>query len=217
MTSYKKIEIRGKDLILSRYTGLDPADEFSVTFKTLDESSNYVIHRDILRHQLSQKQGTVSTKTRSEVRGGGKKPWRQKGTGRARAGTSRSPLWRGGGVVFPASTKSAKPKKLNKKMYKSAMRSIFSSLAKENRVFLSDKINIENPKTKAFVDFLNKNELKEGLFIVDEISNNLDLASRNLPNVNVTNLNTLNPINLLKFNSIVISENCLNLIEEKLS
>ena len=161
--------------------------------------------------------GTKAQKKRSAVRGGGKKPWRQKGTGRARAGTSRSPLWRGGGVVFPASTKSAKPKKLNKKMYKSAMRSIFSSLAKENRVFLSDQINIENPKTKDFVDFLKKNELKEGLFIVDEISNNLSLASRNLPNVNVTNLNTLNPINLLKFNSVVIAENCLNLIEEKLS
>tara|TARA_B100000965_G_scaffold145238_1_gene121077 strand:- start:302 stop:916 length:615 start_codon:yes stop_codon:yes gene_type:complete len=161
--------------------------------------------------------GTKSQKNRSAVRGGGKKPWRQKGTGRARAGTSRSPLWRGGGVVFPASTKSAKPKKLNKKMYKLAMRSIFSSLAKDNRVFLSDQINIENPKTKDFVDFLKKNELKEGLFIVDEISNNLNLASRNLPNVNVTNLNSLNPVNLLKFNSIVISENCLNLIEEKLS
>ena len=161
--------------------------------------------------------GTKAQKNRSAVRGGGKKPWRQKGTGRARAGTSRSPLWRGGGVVFPASTKSAKPKKLNKKMYKSSMRSIFSSLAKENRVFLSDQINIENPKTKDFVDFLKKNELKEGLFIVDEISNNLSLASRNLPNVNVTNLNTLNPINLLKFNSVVIAENCLNLIEEKLS
>ena len=160
---------------------------------------------------------TKAQKNRSAVRGGGKKPWRQKGTGRARAGTSRSPLWRGGGVVFPASTKSAKPKKLNKKMYKSAMRSIFSSLAKENRVFLSDQINIENPKTKDFVDFLKKNELKEGLFIVDEISNNLSLASRNLPNVNVTNLNTLNPINLLKFNSVVIAKNCLNLIEEKLS
>ena len=161
--------------------------------------------------------GTKAQKNRSAVRGGGKKPWRQKGTGRARAGTSRSPLWRGGGVVFPASTKSAKPKKINKKMYKSAMRSIFSSLAKENRVFLSDQINIENPKTKDFVDFLKKNELKEGLFIVDEVSNNLNLASRNLPNVNVTNLNTLNPINLLKFNSVVIAENCLNLIEEKLS
>ena len=161
--------------------------------------------------------GTKAQKNRSAVRGGGKKPWRQKGTGRARAGTSRSPLWRGGGVVFPASTKSAKPKKLNKKMYKSAMRSIFSSLAKENRVFLSDQINIENPKTKDFVEFLKKNELKEGLFIVDEISNNLSLASRNLPNENVTNLNAFNPINLLKFNSVVIVENCLNLIEEKLS
>ena len=161
--------------------------------------------------------GTKAQKNRSAVRGGGKKPWRQKGTGRARAGTSRSPLWRGGGVVFPASTKSANPKKINKKMYKSAMRSIFSSLAKENRVFLSDQINIENPKTKDFADFLKKNELEEGLFIVDEISNNLSLASRNLPNVNVTNLNTLNPISLLKFNSVVIAENCLNLIEEKLS
>ena len=161
--------------------------------------------------------GTKAQKNRSAVRGGGKKPWRQKGTGRARAGTSRSPLWRGGGVVFPASTKSAKPKKLNKKMYKSAMRSIFSSLAKENRVFISEQINVENPKTKEFVDFLNKNELKEGLFIVDEISNNLDLASRNLPNVNVSNINTLNPVSLLKYNSVVIAKNCLNLIEEKLS
>ena len=161
--------------------------------------------------------GTKAQKNRSAVRGGGKKPWRQKGTGRASAGTSRSPLWRGGGVVFPAASKSAKPKKMNKKMYKSAMRSIFSSLAKENKIFLSEQINIENPKTKDFLDYLHKNELNEGLFIVEEISKNLNLASRNLPNVNVTSPTSLNPINLLKFNPIVISENCLGLIEEKLS
>ena len=161
--------------------------------------------------------GTKAQKNRSAVRGGGKKPWRQKGTGRARAGTSRSPLWRGGGVVFPAASKSAKPKKMNKKMYKSAMRSIFSSLAKENKIFLSEQINIENPKTKDFLDYLHKNELNEGLFIVEEISKNLNLASRNLPNVNVTSPTSLNPINLLKFNPIVISENCLGLLEEKLS
>ena len=161
--------------------------------------------------------GTKAQKNRSAIRGGGKKPWRQKGTGRARAGTSRSPLWRGGGVVFPAASKSAKPKKMNKKMYKSAMRSIFSSLAKENKIFLSEQINIENPKTKDFLDYLHKNELNEGLFIVEEISKNLNLASRNLPNVNVTSPTSLNPINLLKFNPIVISENCLGLIEEKLS
>ena len=161
--------------------------------------------------------GTKAQKNRSAVRGGGKKPWRQKGTGRARAGTSRSPLWRGGGVVFPAASKSAKPKKMNKKMYKSAMRSIFSSLAKENKIFISEQINIENPKTKDFLDYLHKNELNEGLFIVEEISKNLNLASRNLPNVNVTSPTSLNPINLLKFNPIVISENCLGLIEEKLS
>ena len=161
--------------------------------------------------------GTKAQKNRSAVRGGGKKPWRQKGTGRARAGTSRSPLWRGGGVVFPAASKSAKPKKMNKKMYKSAMRSIFSSLAKENKIFLSEQINIENPKTKDFLDYLHKNELNEGLFIVEEISKNLNLASRNLPYVNVSSPTSLNPINLLKFNPIVISENCLELIEEKLS
>ena len=161
--------------------------------------------------------GTKAQKNRSAVRGGGKKPWRQKGTGRARAGTSRSPLWRGGGVVFPAASKSAKPKKMNKKMYKSAMRSIFSSLAKENKIFLSEQINIENPKTKDFLDYLHKNELNEGLFIVEEISKNLNLASRNLPYVNVSSPTSLNPINLLKFNPIVISENCLGLIEEKLS
>lgn len=161
--------------------------------------------------------GTKAQKNRSAVRGGGKKPWRQKGTGRARAGTSRSPLWRGGGVVFPAASKSAKTKKMNKKMYKSAMRSILSSLAKENKIFLSEQINIENPKTKDFLDYLHKNELNEGLFIVEEISKNLNLASRNLPNVNVTSPTSLNPINLLKFNPIVISENCLGLIEEKLS
>ena len=160
--------------------------------------------------------GTKAQKNRSAVRGGGKKPWRQKGTGRARAGTSRSPLWRGGGVVFPASTKSAKPKKLIRKCINLPCAPFFLS-SKRKQSFLSDQINIENPKTKDFVDFLKKNELKEGLFIVDEISNNLSLASRNLPNVNVTNLNTLNPINLLKFNSVVIAENCLNLIEEKLS
>ena len=161
--------------------------------------------------------GTKAQKNRSAVRGGGKKPWRQKGTGRARAGTSRSPLWRGGGVVFPAASKSAKTKKMNKKMYKSAMRSILSSLAKENKIFLSEQINIENPRTKDFLDYLHKNELNEGLFIVDEISKNLNLASRNLPNVNVTSPTSLNPINLLKFKPIVISENCLELIEEKLS
>jgi large subunit ribosomal protein L4 len=97
------------------------------------------------------------------------------------------------------------------------MRSILSSLAKENRIFLADQINIENPKTKDFIDFLNKNDLNEGLFIVDEVSENLNLASRNIPNINVTNFKSLNPVNLLRFNSIVISESCINLIEKELS
>ncbi len=164
-------------------------------------------------------QGTKAQKNRSAVRGGGKKPWRQKGTGRARAGTSRSPLWRGGGVIFPASSKNAKPKKINKKMYKSAMRSIFSSLAEDKRLYIIEDLNIENPKTKEFIKLMKAIDLNEGLFIIekDEYQENLIYASRNIPNVEITTIDSLNPINLLKYNSVVVSSKCLSLLEEKFS
>ena len=164
-------------------------------------------------------QGTKAQKNRSAVRGGGKKPWRQKGTGRARAGTSRSPLWRGGGVIFPASSKNAKPKKINKKMYKSAMRSIFSSLAEDKRIYIIEDLNIENPKTKEFIKLMKSINLNEGLFIIekDEYQENLFYASRNIPNVEITTIDSLNPINLLKYNSVIISSRCLSLLEEKFS
>lgn len=194
------------------------ANEAEVSEKIFGEEVNNELVAQLVKIYIENSHpGTKAQKNRSAVRGGGKKPWRQKGTGRARAGTSRSPIWRGGGVVFPAMSKTSKPKKINKKMYKSGMRSILSSLAKENRIFLADQINIENPKTKDFIDFLNKNDLNEGLFIVDEVSENLNLASRNIPNINVTNFKSLNPVNLLRFNSIVISESCINLIEKELS
>ncbi len=164
-------------------------------------------------------QGTKAQKNRSAVRGGGKKPWRQKGTGRARAGTSRSPLWRGGGVIFPASPKNAKPKKINKKMYKSAMRSIFSSLAEDKRLYIIEDLNIENPKTKEFIKLMKAIDLNEGLFIIekDEYQENLLYASRNIPNVEIITIDSLNPINLLKYNSVVVSSKCLSLLEEKFS
>ena len=194
------------------------ANEAEVSEKIFGEEVNNDLVAQLVKIYVENSHpGTKAQKNRSAVRGGGKKPWRQKGTGRARAGTSRSPIWRGGGVVFPAMNKTSKPKKINKKMYKSGMRSILSSLAKENRIFLADQINIENPRTKDFIDFLNKNDLNEGLFIVDEVSENLNLASRNIPNINVTNFKSLNPVNLLRFNSIVISESCINLIEKELS
>ena len=159
-------------------------------------------------------QGTKAQKNRSDVRGGGKKPWRQKGTGRARAGTIRSPIWRGGGVTFAARSKSSKPKKINKKMYKSAMRSIFSSLAENNKIFLSKDISIENPKTKELLKLLEKTKFNSGLIIVNDLSSNLELAARNIPHIEVTDANFINPIKLLKHDAVLIAEGCLPKLEE---
>jgi large subunit ribosomal protein L4 len=162
-------------------------------------------------------QGTKAQKNRSDVSGGGIKPWRQKGTGRARAGTIRSPIWKGGGVTFAARSKSSNPKKINRKMYKSAMRSILSSLAEENRVLLADSINIENPKTKDLIDFMNKIGFKGGLIIVNEVSENLKLASRNISNMQVVDVNSIDPISLLRHESILISQDSLAKLEDLLT
>ena len=159
-------------------------------------------------------QGTKAQKNRSDVRGGGKKPWRQKGTGRARAGTNRSPIWRGGGVTFAARSKSSEPKKINKKMYKSAMRSIFSSLAENNKIFLSKDISIENPKTKELLKLLEKIKFNSGLIIVNDLSSNLELAARNIPHIEVTEANFINPIKLLIHDAVLIVEGCLPKLEE---
>ena len=159
-------------------------------------------------------QGTKAQKNRSDVRGGGKKPWRQKGTGRARAGTIRSPIWRGGGVTFAARSKSSEPKKINKKMYKSAMRSIFSSLAENNKIFLSKDISIENPKTKELLKLLEKIKFNSGLIIVNDLSSNLELAARNIPHIEVTDADFINPIKLLKHDAVLIAEGCLPKLEE---
>ena len=159
-------------------------------------------------------QGTKAQKNRSDVRGGGKKPWRQKGTGRARAGTIRSPIWRGGGVTFASSSKSSEPKKINKKMYKSSMRSIFSSLAENNKIFLSKDISIENPKTKELLKLLEKTKFNSGLIIVNDLSSNLELAARNIPHIEVTDANFINPIKLLKHDAVLIAEGCLPKLEE---
>ena len=159
-------------------------------------------------------QGTKAQKNRSDVRGGGKKPWRQKGTGRARAGTIRSPIWRGGGVTFAARSKSSEPKKINKKMYKSAMRSIFSSLAENNKIFLSKDISIDIPKTKELLKLLEKIKFNSGLIIVNDLSSNLELAARNIPHIEVTDANFINPIKLLKHDAVLIAEGCLPKLEE---
>lgn len=161
-------------------------------------------------------QGTKAQKNRSDVRGGGRKPWRQKGTGRARAGTIRSPIWRGGGVTFAARSKSANPKKINKKMYKSAMRSILSSFAGNNKISLTKELILKNPKTKELLELLKKIDFSQGLIIVNELNSNLELASRNIPYIEIIEANFIDPIKLLKHESILISEDSLPKLEELL-
>ena len=161
-------------------------------------------------------QGTKAQKNRSDVRGGGRKPWRQKGTGRARAGTIRSPIWRGGGVTFAARSKSANPKKINKKMYKSAMRSILSSFAGNNKISLTKELILKNPKTKELLELLKKINFSQGLIIVNELNSNLELASRNIPHIEIIEANFIDPIKLLKHESILISEDSLPKLEELL-
>ena len=161
-------------------------------------------------------QGNKAQKNRSDVRGGGRKPWRQKGTGRARAGTIRSPIWRGGGVTFAARSKSANPKKINKKMYKSAMRSILSSFAGNNKISLTKELSLKNPKTKELLELLNKINFSQGLIIVNELSSNLELASRNIPYIEIIEVNFIDPIKLLRHESVLISEDSLPKLEELL-
>jgi large subunit ribosomal protein L4 len=161
-------------------------------------------------------QGTKAQKNRSDVRGGGRKPWRQKGTGRARAGTIRSPIWRGGGVTFAARSKSANPKKINKKMYKSAMRSILSSFAGNNKISLTKELILKNPKTKELLELLKKIDFSQGLIIVNELNSNLELASRNIPYIEIIEVNFIDPIKLLRHESILISEDSLPKLEELL-
>ena len=135
------------NIIKSDNVDLTDSNCSKLSLSILERSGNYVVQKDINRQQLRHKQGTVSTKTRSEVRGGGRKPWRQKGTGRARAGSNRSPLWRGGGVTF-ASRPRDFSKKINKKMYRAAIKSIFSELVRQNRLVAIEKPVLEKPKTK---------------------------------------------------------------------
>lgn len=201
-------------------------NEDVLKLNVLEDSGNYLIHRDILRQQISQKQGTVSTKTRSEVRGGGKKPWQQKGTGRARAGSSRSPLWRGGGVIF-----GPKPRmtvlKLNKKERKLAIQTLLYNKRKNILVSakleeLGKELEFADNKTKKFYSFckkeLNINLNKTKLLVVSESSGSSSktfwLATRNLRNIEVISSTNLNTLSLLKAERILITPIALNNLKE---
>lgn len=180
------------------------------------EYNEGLIHQVVTAYLAGARQGSRAQKNRAAVRGGGKKPWRQKGTGRARAGTIRSPIWRGGGVTF-----AAKPKdfsnKINRKMYRAAMRSIFSELARQERLIVVEEINIDSPKTKLLVEKLGQYNLTNVLIVSEEIDENLYLASRNLYKVDVSDLQTLDPVSLIAHDNVMMTVGAVKKFEELLS
>jgi len=188
----------------------------NLELKVLENTGNYLIHKDITRHQILGKQGTVSTKTRAEVRGGGRKPWQQKGSGRARAGSNRSPLWKGGGVIF-----GPKPRKvtlkLNKKERKLALQTLLYN--KRNNISVIDNLEaaIESPKTKAFNALCNNCEIdlnQKTLVVVSKKNAPLKLSTRNIKNVELISASSLNTHSLLKANQILLTPLAVNEIKE---
>jgi large subunit ribosomal protein L4 len=175
-----------------------------------------LIHQIVTRFLAGSRAGTKAQKTRSEVSGGGMKPWRQKGTGRARSGSTRSPIWRTGGVAFAARPRNYE-QKLNKKMYRAGIRSILSELLRQDRLAVANDILPTSPKTKDFAEKLKSLNARRILIVVDAIDENLALASRNLPNVEVVEANNLNPVLLVSAEKVIATSGALKKIEEHLA
>ena len=176
------------------------------------EFNETLVHQAVVTYLAGSRQGSHKQKTRSEVRGGGKKPYRQKGTGRARAGTIRSPIWRGGGVAFAATPRDYS-KKINKKMYRAAISSIFSELHRQNRLIAIEQPKFEAPKTKEMNSFLNQFNLNNVLIILDEMDTNLYLSARNIPHVDVVTVKEINPVILLRSEKVAVTPAAFKLIE----
>ena len=176
-----------------------------------------LVHQVVTAYLAGARQGTVAQKTRSDVSGGGTKPWRQKGTGRARAGTIRSPLWRGGGVTFAARPQNHE-QKVNRKMYRAAVRSILSELVRQDRLVAVENFAVEEAKTKALVAKLKAMGLEGNVLVVtDELDEKLYLAARNLVGIDVRDVVGLDPVSLVAFDKVVMSVAALKQIEEKLA
>lgn len=174
-----------------------------------------LIHQAVVAFMNNARSGNSAQKTRAEVRGGGRKPWNQKGTGRARAGTIRSPIWRSGGVTF-ASKKRDYSQKLNKKMYKRAVRSIISELIRhENLIVISD-FQCDSHKTKDFLVRMQELNISNALIVLNEMNENAYLASRNLFDFDVCSVNAVDPVSLLRFEKVVVTSDAIKRIEELL-
>ncbi len=180
------------------------------------EYNEALVHQVVTAYLSGARQGTRAQKTRSEVAGGGKKPWRQKGTGRARAGTIRSPIWRSGGVTF-----AAKPQdhshKVNRKMYRAAMRSILSELARTDRLMIVEALDVEQPKTKLLVETLKGYGVDNVLIVADNVDKNLYLASRNLHKVDVRDVEGADPVSLIAYDKVMITVEAVKKFEEALA
>ena len=189
----------------------------SLSDESFDKAYNEpLVHQTVVTYMAGARQGSVKQKTRSEVRGGGRKPWRQKGTGRARAGTIRSPIWRGGGVTF-AARPADHSKKLNKKMYRGAMRCILSELIRNDRLLVVNEFELGSHKTQDLVSKLKEFELDNVLIISEEVEKNLYLAARNLHKVDVLDVAGVDPVSLIGFENVLITVSALKKVEEMLA
>ena len=174
-----------------------------------------LMHQAFVRQMANAHLGTHETKTKSEVSGGGHKPWRQKGTGRARSGSNGSPLWRGGGRIFPNSPEQNYSQKVNKKMFRAGMASILSELARQDRLLVVEDLVIDAPKTKQFTAKLKGLGLEGNLLVItDELTENLYLSSRNLPNVLVLEAQEADPVSLIRFAKVLVTKNAVAKFEE---
>jgi len=178
------------------------------------EYNEALVHQIVVAYQANARQGTRAQKDREQVKHSTKKPFRQKGTGRARAGMTSSPLWRGGGRIFPNSPEENFTQKINKKMYRAGMASIFSQLAREGRLNVVENLSIEAPKTKLLSQKLQGMGLESVLVITDTIDENLELASRNLPNVLVVEPKAADPMSLVFYKKVLVTKAALAKIEE---
>ncbi len=174
-----------------------------------------LIHQVVVAYRAGARAGTKGLKNRSQVAGGGAKPWRQKGTGRSRAGTIRSPIFRGGGVTFGVTTRDFS-QKVNRKMYRAAMRSILSELNRQGRLIVVDDFSMDAPKTRDLAGTLEGLDVVEALLVLEEDNRNIELSARNLPRVAVVNSREIDPVSLISFDKVVVTVGAVKKIDEVL-
>lgn len=197
--------------------GNEDAGALSVSAANFDREYNEdLVHQVVTSYLAGARQGTRAQKNRADVRGGGRKPWRQKGTGRARAGSIRSPIWRSGGVTFAARPQDHSVK-VNRKMYRAALKTIISELARQGRLLVVETLDVDAPKTRLLVEQLAAYGVSSALLLADEVSENLYLASRNLQKVDVRDVQSMDPVSLLAHDKVMVTVEAVKKIEEMLA